>query len=158
MTGRAARISGILHIDDTPVGRERAEGYELGPGRMVPQYLETLPNGRVHRIMEERGMPDLATTPVNSRFPTGHYFALGDSRDNLADSPVIGTIPAENLIGRARIVVISIDAFSIRGDGVFHGVEQSATVPRPHRRALTGMVASAYHRGAGTGRRMHGTS
>src|ERR671938_728090 len=52
-------VEGILQINGKPVKRERIEDYEtsdaFGRTIAVPQYLETLPNGVTHRIIERDG-------------------------------------------------------------------------------------------------------
>jgi signal peptidase I len=49
--------------------------------------------------------------------PPGHYFFMGDNRDNSLDSrwapddpynPGVGYVPAENLVGPARIIFFSV--------------------------------------------------
>ena len=79
------------------------------------RYTETLPNGVAHQVLgsqvgtgEDSGPVD--TTPVYV-VPPGHYFGMGDSRDNSEDSRFLdrlGYIPAENLIGRAEFRLVSM--------------------------------------------------
>ena len=106
---------GILYINGEPVQRERIEdyvdeGYGGTPVRMM-QYIETLPNGAKHRIIEESDEEPLDNTKIYE-VPPGHYFAMGDNRDNSQDSRVeqaVGFIPEQNLVGRAEFLFFSTD-------------------------------------------------
>ena len=41
--------------------------------------------------------------------PAGHYFMMGDSRDNSADSRYFGMVPRDQIVGRAGAVLASFD-------------------------------------------------
>jgi signal peptidase I len=105
-------VGGILHINGEPVQRRRIEDYVGSSGFPIPQYVETLPNGVEHRILEQQGdQGGLDDTEVYV-VPAGQYFAMGDNRDNSKDSRVledVGYIPAENLVGRAEFLFFSTD-------------------------------------------------
>ena len=111
---RLQMINGILNINGQPVQRERIEDrIEFENGQMIRtmQYVETLPNGRRHLILENDDRGPLDNTPEYV-VPQGYYFGMGDNRDNSLDSRVqnaVGYIPAENLVGRAEILFFSTD-------------------------------------------------
>jgi signal peptidase I len=131
--------NGILYINGQPCPRRRVEDYlyQEGNGAVLPvaQYIETLPNGRQHPIIEmtDRGPLDNTQEYV---VPAGDYFMMGDNRDNSQDSRVlsaVGYVPAENLIGPAQFIFFSTDGsarfwefwkwpFAIRYSRLFHGV------------------------------------
>jgi signal peptidase I len=68
---------------------------------------ETL-GGRTHAMMALPAQPALRDFgPVT--VPAGHYFAMGDNRDNSRDSRFFGFMPRAEIIGEAKSVVASAD-------------------------------------------------
>jgi signal peptidase I len=111
---RIQMIQGVLHINEQPIKRERIEDYvETEEGtrtQRVKRWRETLPNGVSYTTLDlvDNGFYD--NTQVYT-VPAGHFFMMGDNRDNSTDSRVlsqVGYIPFENLIGRAEIIFFSV--------------------------------------------------
>jgi len=76
--------------------------------RPVEVWRETLPNGVSYDTLDlsHNGIGDDTREFV---VPAGHYFMMGDNRDNSTDSRFsVGYVPAENLVGRANIIFFSI--------------------------------------------------
>lgn len=110
--------NGQLYLNDQPVPRRRIEDFirrdRFGHSDRIPQYIETLPSGVSYRVLDLRESGDADNTGVYT-VPPGHYFAMGDNRDNSLDSRVavtqggVGFVPAANLVGRAEILFFSTD-------------------------------------------------
>ncbi|HEX4711571.1 signal peptidase I [Phenylobacterium sp.] len=78
----------------------------------VTRYRETLPGGKSYVTNDFGPNGDLDNTDVYV-VPEHHYFMMGDNRDNSSDSRVspeaggVGYVPAENLEGKAQIILLS---------------------------------------------------
>lgn len=121
---------GRLYINGAMVPRqnEGTETYETeGRPFQFTRYIETLPNGVKHYIYEISDHEALDNTPEFT-VPAGHYFAMGDNRDQSQDSRVesaVGPVPAKNLIGPASFLFFSTEGI---GDkcvytGVFAAIQ-----------------------------------
>ena len=114
---RVQMIDGVLYINGEPCKLEPADPYvavdPYGETLTISRYKETLPNGREHYILDaEAGKPGADNTQ-EFVVPPGHYFMMGDNRDNSSDSRMadsgVGFVPEENLVGRADIIFFSTD-------------------------------------------------
>lgn len=99
---------GTLFINDTAVPKEPAGAFVDDDGSTIPQYRETLPNGVTYMTLDITP----SSSGDNTRefvVPEGHYFMMGDNRDNSADSRFdVGYVPFENFVGKAQVIFFSI--------------------------------------------------
>lgn len=109
-------VKGRLFINGVIVGREelgQADWLTESGMQHYTRYEETLPNGVKHDIYELNDHMILDNTePVI--VPEGHYFMMGDNRDNSQDSRYFGLVPEELLEGKARLIF-----YSTNGNGWF---------------------------------------
>lgn len=111
---------GVLYINATPVPKIRKGEFVSNAGsehftRKIPMFEETLPNGVKYMVLDSDPHGSLDNTGVY-KVPPGHYFMMGDNRDNSTDSRVhpdqegVGFVPFENFIGRAEVIFFSCAA------------------------------------------------
>jgi len=108
---------GLLYINDEAVNRERVSDF-IGENpcgapeetARVKRWKETLPNGVSYQTLDcqDNGFYD---NTIEYQVPSGHFFMMGDNRDNSSDSrveSVVGYVPFENIVGRAQMIFFSI--------------------------------------------------
>jgi signal peptidase I len=127
---------GVLHINGNPVPKVRIADYLMpispnspcrtsnpanarevdGPGGRAcayPRFRETLPEGKSYEVLDQGIGPGDDTEVF--LVPEGHYFMMGDNRDDSEDSRFahelggVGMLPADHLVGRALITFFSTD-------------------------------------------------
>lgn len=115
----------VLSINGVAVPRQRiGDAVEGATGQRATRYRETLASGVSYTTLSLNDNGPYTTTPEYT-VPPGHYFTLGDNRDNSVDSRMpkpVGYVAAENLIGRAEVIAFSMDAQDVRWDRLFQAV------------------------------------
>ena len=110
---RVQVVGGEVRVNGKPIPRRftgLAEDHDA-PGRIVPRVEETAADGKRYVTFGGARDGEGDNTQVYV-VPQGSYFMMGDNRDNPLDSRWpkdvgVGFVPAENLVGRAEVVMLS---------------------------------------------------
>ena len=107
---------GVLYINDKPVQRMPLTPVQLDSAFGVPhdvaRYQETMADTHKTYTTYSFGNDGEVDNTGVYTVPAGHYFMMGDNRDNSVDSRYppetgVGFVPAENLVGRAEVILFS---------------------------------------------------
>ena len=133
-------VGGRLHINGAPVKKEFVAMENVICGNFpaqAPTYRETLDNGVAYIVQECAGDNGHLDNVGPYQVPTGHYFMMGDNRDQSQDSRTaqVGHVPLDDVVGRAERLFFSVNGeeaklweiwkwpFAIRYGRIFDPVE-----------------------------------
>ena len=120
---------GRLFVNDQPARRtEKPYPKYFKNNGHIKSYIEQFPSGHQHEILETLGDKGAVDNTQMYTVPAGHYFMMGDNRDNSSDSRFLdqlGFVPLDHIVGRVEFIFFShdfSDGYDVRFSRIFSTV------------------------------------
>ena len=111
----------VIELDNNEliINGERADYEPLDPEQIAQLDIKGTHRFRFYResilgsersiMLHQSRYPSYTNSFPPTQVPEGHFLMMGDNRDNSRDSRVIGFIPRERILGRAKTIAFSLD-------------------------------------------------
>lgn len=128
-----AYLNKQLTVNGKPLPKRALADYFDPDGLRYSKQFEESNSGKTYRLLNDEDRPAFVAGADNFPFrencryssqgvvckvPEGHYFMMGDNRDNSQDSRFWGFVPDENIVGKAFVIWMNFG--DLKRIGLFH--------------------------------------